>query len=313
MQRKTGFLAIAAGLALTACGGGGGGFGGGNGGVPGASLGEVYRTAPTGSLIIDIDAIDQALRGNPDFSASTAQGATGVMATATQFNSQAPQLRDVRLSLNADRSILTVQVEGWPTAQLPVDGSASKYSGTWGEFFGGIFVSLSHLEDTGTIDYTDSRNVMAVVSGDGFYGLETPLDRLPTSSTPVNYSGSFETIGHQSGFSVPAGWSTDGTFTMALNFDTGSIGGTTAGRIFYWDGSTLQQDNGATGTVSGVIVGNGIGGTFTLVGSASSATHTYEGNLYGWDATEIGGGVVGSVSGPGGTGGIYGAFEGQLD
>lgn len=316
-MRLSAFALTALPLVLSACGGGGGGGGGtlGGGGTPSASLGEVYRAEPTGSLLFDPFAVDQAMRDNPEFTASNTQGATGVMAMATQYGG-APVLRDVRLSLSEDRTTLTLQIQGVGTFNLDEDGGLvgpSDTGGDYGVFGTGQFVSLFHFGDTGDIDYSDGRNLINRVLGDGIYGLETPLDRLPSSASPVAYDGTFEMLGVPQSFSSPVGFATDGTFTMLLDFSDGSIGGTTSGTITYLNGSSLAQDSGATGTVTGTIAGNGVAGTFSLIGANSSASHTYEGNLYGWDAGDIGGGVIGTVTGPSGSSTGYGAFEGQLD
>ncbi len=100
---------------------------------------------------------------------------------------------------------------------------------------------------------------------------------------------------------MPVAGSTDATMTMVLNFNAGSISGTTAGDITYFTGSTLATDSGASGTVTGTISGNGVSGTFSLADDVALASHGYEGNLYGWDGDDIGGGVIGSVTGPGGS------------
>ncbi|MXQ08676.1 hypothetical protein GQ651_12540 [Alphaproteobacteria bacterium GH1-50] len=258
-------------------------------------------------------AVFQAMRGNPDFTASNTKGATGNMAVAT-FLGGAPVLRDVRMSLSEDMTVLTLQIEGLGTVNLPADGTPGETSGSWGEFFDGRYVTLFTFDDTGTIAYSDNRNIMSTVNGQGVFGLETPLDRLPTGSGPVSYSGDFETIGYVTSYTIPAGAATDGTMSMLVDFDSRTISGTTAGDIYYiTSGKTLQVDGGATGTISGSVSGNGVAGSFTLNGAESSAFHSFEGNVFGWNADDIGGGVVASITGPGGTGYAYGTFETTRD
>ena len=300
---------VLAALAVSACGGGGGGLSG--GGTPGSSVGEVFRAEPSGSLLIDPKAVDYALRGDTsEHTASNTQGATGVIATATMFDAT-PELRDVFMTLNTDRTQLTIQVQGWAPIVLAVDGTASEYSGFYGDFFGQS-VSLSHFDDMGRTQYSDSRDPFTTTIGVGHYGLETPLDRVPTTST-ATYDGAFNASGYVSSFSSPTGVGANGTFNMVLNFDGSSLSGTTAGSVFYTDGASPLQEDIATGTVSGVIAGNGIGGTFTLVGPNSSANLIFEGNMYGWDREEIGGALIGTITGGGGTNPVYGEFDGRLE
>jgi hypothetical protein len=295
------------GVFLTGCGGGGGDGVGDSAGVPNASLGEVFRAPPSGSLLEDPFAVDQAMRGNPEFTASNTQGATGVMAVATFLGGQ-PVLRDVRMSLSEDRSVLTLEIEGSSPVNLAVDGSASASSGQWGTFLNGQYVTLFMFDDTGTIAYSDNSSLTSPISGRGVFGLETPIDRLPSGS--AIYTGEFTTIGTVTSPTAPVGGATEGTLTMAIDFSTQSISGTTAGTITYFEeGTGLQQDMGATGTISGTVSGNGIGGNFTLVGTVANANHTFEGNVFGYDGDDIGGGVIGSVTAPDGTGAIYGDFE----
>ena len=311
MQIVTKATLTLAALAVSGCGGSGGGGGLGGGGLPGSSFGEVFRAEPSRSLLIDPKAVDYALRGDTsEHTASNTQGATGVIATATMFDAT-PVLRDVFMTLNTDRTQLTIQVQGWAPIVLAVNGSATEYTGSYGEFLGQT-ISLSHFNDMGRTQYSDSRDPFSTTIGVGHYGLETPLDRVPTVST-ATYDGAFDALAYVSSFSSPTGVGANGTFNMVLNFDGSSLSGTTAGSVFYTDGASTLQEDIATGTVSGVIAGNGIGGTFTLAGPNSSASLIFEGNMYGWDHEEIGGALIGTITGGGGTNPVYGEFDGQLD
>lgn len=295
--------ALAAMGVLSACGGGG--AGGGSTSAAGAlNYVPVYRTLPPGDLFEATEATDRSLR---NVGSSDGHGATGVMALQT-FLDPTPELRSFKIRLNSTRTEAYLKIDGFPEITMPVDGSASAFSGFWGDFFNGHHISLMHFGDMGQINYSDNTTITRPVNGWGYYGLETPSSQLPPSAT---YSGTVDALSYESS-SASDVIGIDGTFTMLVNFG-GSVSGTTGGTLSVQStsGSVNTGTFANSGTISGTSIENGLTGTMTFSGGGHTASATFAGKAYGWEAGEIGGALIGTfdISG-GGTRPIYGAFEG---
>jgi|GEM_PF-2751539 len=284
-------FALAA-IAVSACGDGGGA---GNS----VNYDPIFRTLP-GDLLESTVAIDSSLR---NVGSSTGHGATGIMAMST-FLGPNPVLKSFKVRLSEDRQTAYLDISGLPEITMAADGTPNEFSGFWGEFFDGHHISLMHFDSEGQISYTDSTNIMSQVSGRGHYGLETPVDRLPTS---VTYSGTADGLGHFSSITATNVIGINGTFDMTVDFASDTLSGTTGGSIIFNAGNSA-----ATGTISGTAVDGSLGGTMTFDGGGHSVTTTFAGATYGWDATRVGGAFIGTfnISG-GGSQQVYGDFEGD--
>ena len=303
------FLAIIALLALAACGGGGGGAGaGGFGGGASNALNytPIYRTEASGSIPVDILALDNSLRNLGD---STGHGATGVMAMGTQFSPNV-SMNGFRVRLSNDRQTLTLSISGQPDIVLTADGTPSQFTGSWGDFFNGPYVTLTHTNGHSGKMTFQNINIGPPYSGTfggGVYGLETPIGQLP--DTPADYTGTFEGTSQLQALAAGNQSLVSGTFDMTVDFDTGLVDGTTAGSISVLGASVNVTDSGATGLINGSTIGNGFTGSWTLNGSTYALDADFAGKTYGWEAEDIGGALVGTVTGGGDSLNLYGTFE----
>ncbi|NNJ68672.1 MAG: hypothetical protein HKP54_11620 [Boseongicola sp.] len=290
------FLASSGLLALAACGGGGGAVGGFGGNASGVINGyaPVYATAPDD--IDPTDEMDESVEGGP--------GATGIMAVATSFDAS-PEFASVKVRTNNDGSILYLSINGGSEVALDeIPGGAYGSNPPMSE----PLVSYIGVFNSAWFQYT-KINGASFDSGDGVIGIETPTIRLPTGG-PVNYTGDVTLFSYNDTLKRDDIVGVNGTFDMNVDFDTQSITGTTGGDINISVNGGGLNSYAATGTVSGSTDGNGLIGSMTFDSAGGNASLTFAGKTYGWNADEIGGALIGSISGTGaGALPIYGHFD----
>ncbi len=288
------FLALSALLILAACGGGGiGGFGS-NASAIVNSYTPVYATAPDD--IDPTDEMDESVEGGP--------GATGIMAVATSFDST-PEFRTVKIRTNADGSILYLSVNGG--AEIALD---EMLSGAYGSNppMSEPLVSYIGVFNSAWLTYS-KINGTSFDTGDGVIGIETPTANLPMGG-PVNYTGDVTLFSYNDTVTRDDIVGVNGTFDMDVNFDSQTITGTTGGDINVSANGGGLNSYAATGTIAGSTSGNGLVGTMTFDSAGGNASLTFAGKTYGWAADEIGGALIGSISGTAaGTLPIFGHFD----
>lgn len=295
-------------LALAACGGGGGG-----GGISGSASGAlnyapIYRTEATGSIPIDIQALDKSLR---NLGESTGHGATGIMSTGQQFTRNV-DITGFTVKLSGDRETLTLSRPGEANIVLAADTTPDQFGGSWGNFSDGYHVSLNHAASGHfgkmVFKYTKiGSSSVTNIYGEGIYGLETPLAQLPSGD--ANYSGDFVGLAQLQALASGSQAMVDGTFDMTVNFDSGSVTGSTLGDISVLNPSFNVTDADATGTISGSTSGNGFTGNWTLNGATYAMNAGFAGKTYGWNAEDVGGALVGTITGGGENLNLSGTFE----
>lgn len=297
MQFSKALLPLLATSLLVACGGGGGGGGGGfaGGGIAGAEaalarVDPVYAVEPT--LPDPSDEVGDSLNAG--------DGASGI---AVRWNFLQPGARfvPIKLSLNADRTVLTLNIDGQvfvldSTAEPEEFGGPDAYGGRYGVELSEVglgtttpSVGLMHTFNDGLFTFERSTSLTSFTSIDGRYGIATPLDRLPSSAT---YEGKLNLIAIIEGFEAPAVGGLNSDFEMMVDFSGNTISGSATGDLtLAGPGSPIE----VAGDISGAENDGGLAATIMFAdGDTNLVSVTLAGQTYGWDAEDVSGAAIGT-------------------